>query len=143
MSVFIKKDLENNLIVKYAGKLDIDSSAEYGMAINDAIDKQAAEDGQEFFTNSRQNLHSGVASAPDFDNLMEEFKTIVANIPGSADPKCETEEGQKFKEYWMPRIIEITDRYLGKGKKVNQCTRDQVEALDLIVTELKDLTHIQ
>ena len=38
MSVFIKKDLENNLIVKYAGKLDIDSSAEYGMAINDAID---------------------------------------------------------------------------------------------------------
>ena len=112
-------------------------------AINDAIDKQAAEDGQEFFTNSRQNLHSGVASAPDFDNLMEEFKTIVANIPGSADPKCETEEGQKFKEYWMPRIIEITDRYLGKGKKVNQCTRDQVEALDLIVTELKDLTHIQ
>ena len=112
-------------------------------AINDAIDKQAAEDGQEFFTNSRQNLHSGVASAPDFDSLMEEFKTIVANIPGSADPKCETEKGQKFKEYWMPRIIEITDRYLGKGKKVNQCTRDQVEALDLIVTELKDLTHIQ
>ncbi len=39
MSVDIKKDLESNLFVKYEGKLDIDSSAEYGMAINDAIDE--------------------------------------------------------------------------------------------------------
>ena len=39
MSVSVKKDFENNLLVQYEGKLDIDNSAEYGMAINDAIDE--------------------------------------------------------------------------------------------------------
>lgn len=38
MDVSVKKDYENNLYVKASGKLDIDSSAEYGMAVNDAID---------------------------------------------------------------------------------------------------------
>jgi len=39
MGIYIKRDLESNLFVKYAGKLDIDSSAEYGMAVNDAIEE--------------------------------------------------------------------------------------------------------
>lgn len=39
MGVYIKRDLESNLFVKYIGKLDIDSSAEYGMAVNDAIEE--------------------------------------------------------------------------------------------------------
>ena len=70
---------------------------------------------------------------------MTEVYNIIANIPGSADPKGETEDGQKFKEYWQPRITQIIEKYLGKGKKIKDATRDQVEAIDLIVTDLKDI----
>ena len=70
---------------------------------------------------------------------MKEFSDIIANIPGSTDAQCETEDGVKFKEYWQPRITQIIERYLGKGKKIMDCTRDQVEAVDLIVDELREL----
>ena len=46
---------------------------------------------------------------------------------------------EEFANYWQPRIVQITDRYLGKGMKVSQCSRDQVEALDLIVSDLTEL----
>jgi hypothetical protein len=108
-------------------------------AIGDAIDKQSAEDGVEYFTDTRNNLYVDTTVELNFDDLIKEFNTIIANIPGSSDGKGETEEGLQFKEYWAPRITQITDKYLGKGRKVNQCTRDQVEALDLIVTDLKEL----
>ena len=36
-----------------------------------------------------------------------------------------------------PKIKEIVDRYLGKGKKVSETTRDQAEFVDLIVSEIK------
>ena len=45
----------------------------------------------------------------------------------------------KFKEYWQPRIVQITDKYLGRGQKVSQCSREQSEALSLIVDDLIDL----
>ena len=48
-------------------------------------------------------------------------------------------DDKKFDEYWTPRLTEIIERYLGKGKKVNQCTRAQVEALDLIVSDLREV----
>ena len=51
----------------------------------------------------------------------------------------ETKDEAEFASYWQPRIVQITDRYLGKGMKVSQCSRDQTEALDLIVTDLKEL----
>ena len=108
-------------------------------AIGDAIDKQMAEDGAELFTDKRENLHTDTTLELNFDDLMKEFQEIIINIPGSADPKAETEDGQKFKEYWNPRITQIIEKYLGKGKKVNQCTRDQVESLDLILSDLRDL----
>ena len=75
----------------------------------------------------------------NFDELMKEFQNIIANIPGSTDMKGETEEGVQFREYWQPRIAQCIEKYLGKGKKIKDATRDQVEAIDLIVTELKDL----
>ena len=70
---------------------------------------------------------------------MKDFNTIIANIPGSTDPKCETDEGKHFSEYWKPRITQCIEKYLGKGKKITDATRDQVEAIDLIVTDLKDM----
>ena len=38
MEIMFDKDLNSNLHVKAIGKLDIDTAAEYGMKINDALD---------------------------------------------------------------------------------------------------------
>ena len=44
-----------------------------------------------------------------------------------------------FETIYQPKIIQITEKYLGKGQKVSNISRDQTEALSLIVDELKDL----
>lgn len=109
-------------------------------AICTAIDKQMAEDGAEFFTEERNNAYKDTVIELDFDTLMAEFGSLISSIPGSnSKPEDISEDAVKFKEFWAPRITQITDKYLGKGKKVGQCSRDQVEALDLIVTDLREL----
>ena len=108
-------------------------------AIGDAIDKQMAEDGDQFFTDKTTNLYVDTTKDLDFDALMKEFGDIIANIPGSSDGKAETEDGVKFRDFWQPRITQVIETYLGKGKKIKDCTRDQVEAVDLIVTDMKEL----
>lgn len=102
-------------------------------AIGEAIDKQAEADGnKELFTDKRENAYFDTTSSLDFDELMTEFNDKIKSIV--------TEVGEeKFKEYWQPRITEIIERYIGKGNKVNDMNRDQVEQLDLIVSDLKDL----
>lgn len=101
-------------------------------AIGDAIDKQMEEDGTEYFTNERSNLYKDTRDELNFDDLMDNFNSIVNNL-------IDNTEEEEFKSYWQPRIVQITDKYLGKGMKVSQCSRDQVEALDLIVTDLQEL----
>lgn len=101
-------------------------------AIGDAIDKQMEEDGQEYFTESRENVYQTTTEELDYDKLMEEFNSIINTI-------VENNTEEKFEGYFQPRIIQITERYLGKGQLASKCTRDQVEVLDLIVSELRDL----
>lgn len=103
-------------------------------AISDAIDKQMQEDGAEFFTDERTNVYAEVTQELDFDELVATFNNIVNSI-------IENNDEEKFQNYWQPRIIQITEKYLGKGQKVNQCSREQTEALDLIVTDLKELVQ--
>ena len=73
------------------------------------------------------------------DNATEE------EIKQEVDDVCEysmhydVEEGKKFAEYWQPRILQVIEKYLGKGRRIKDVTRDQVEAIDLIVTDLKDM----
>ena len=96
-------------------------------AICEAIDKQAAEDGSEYITDTRENVHLDTTSNLDFDALMEEFQKITALYV------------DKDANYYAPRITEIVDRHLGKGKKVSDCTRDQVMLIDIIVSDLKEI----
>ena len=100
-------------------------------AIGSAIDKQVAEDGEEYFTNERTNVYKA-ATELDFDELLNSFNRMINNL-------MESKSEDEFTNYWLPRIVQITDRYLGRGMKVAQCSRDQVEALDLIVSDLKEL----
>lgn len=103
-----------------------------------AIDKEAAETGGKYVTEEKNQIAAPVVEL-NFDDLMTEFSTIISNIPGSADPSMETEDGKKFGTFWAPKITEITEKYLGKGKKVSQCTSQQVEQLSLVVADLKEL----
>jgi hypothetical protein len=101
-------------------------------AIGDAIDKQAAEDGIQYFTDTGANLHTFVSKELDFDELMMQFNTMIQDLSINS-------EEETFKTYWQPRITQIIEKYLGKGNRVSNCTREQVEALDLIITDLKDI----
>ena len=95
-------------------------------AISDAIDKQAAEYDNQFVTDDSATTES--VQPPDFDELMDQFNTLVEKIQNAT--------GATFGTNWAPRIVEITDKYLGKGKKVSDATPKQVEQLELIVNEL-------
>ena len=111
-------------------------------AITMSIEKQAEEDGAELFVDSTENNpYTDTTSTLDFDELMKEFSELLASIEGANDTKLETEAGKHFKEYWQPRITQCIEKYLGKGKKLKDANRDQVEALDLIVMELKDIIN--
>ena len=94
-------------------------------ALNKAIDEEARESGNEFITNDR-NIETKKEEL-NFDILMDEFTNLIQSIPSDKLP------------YVAPRVTEITDKYLGKGKKVAQATRDQVEQISLIVFDLKEL----
>ena len=78
------------------------------------------------------NLYEDTSKELDFDELMEEFNNMVNYL-------IEKNEEEKFQSYWQPRIVQITDKYLGRGQKVSQCSREQTEALSLIVDDLKEL----
>lgn len=99
-------------------------------AIGEAIDKQMEEDGAEHFTNERSNLYSTTTEL-NFDELMSEFNSCIEKLISNHSTDFET--------VYQPKIIQITEKYLGKGQKVSNISRDQTEALSLIVDELKDL----
>lgn len=102
-------------------------------AICDAIDKQAAEEGAEHFTTNDANLYTA-SKELDFDELMMQFNTMIQDLSIQSDEET-------FKTYWQPRITQIIESYLGKGMRVSQCSREQTEALDLIVTAIRDLIN--
>ena len=99
--------------------------------ITEAIDKQAKEDGADLYTDERENAYKDTSSHLDFDSLMAEFNSIISKL---------AEDEEKMQTYFAPRITEIVETYLGKGKKVGDMTRSQVEQLSLIVDDMKALS---
>ncbi len=100
-------------------------------ALNDAIDKEEKMSGKaELFTDEKAVTKT--LQELDFDTVRKRFEEIVEKIVSTHS------EEEMIKE-WTPKITQITEKYLGKGKKASQCTRDQVEQLNLIVLDLEDL----
>jgi len=93
-------------------------------AIGDAIDKEAKENGNKFVTNERET--TSVVKEYDFDALMAQFETMVGDLM------------TKDQTYYAPRITQVIEKYLGKGKKMSGVTRDQAELVYLVVTEIQD-----
>ena len=93
-------------------------------ALNDAIDKEADETNNQYVTTERQS--APILKEYDFDALMGEFKEIVGGL-------MERDSATN-----MPKITQIIDKYLGKGKKISEATRDQAELVYLIFNEIKE-----
>ena len=94
-------------------------------ALNDAIDKEAAETGNKFVTNERAADAATVEY--DYEALMTEFSTIAGDLMN----KNQTKYG--------PLITQIIDRILGRGKKISDTTPDQAEFVYLILQEVKEI----
>lgn len=92
-------------------------------AVSDAIEEEAKEHNGEYVTNEKEKLAE--KTVYDFDALKEEFSAITGELMNK-DPKV------------GPRIVAIVDKYLGKGKKVQNLQPEQAELLFLVVSELKD-----
>ena len=93
-------------------------------ALTEAIDKEAAATNNQFVTEERENVSSLVEY--DYDALMAEFQDIAGGLM------------QKNAAMYGPRITQIIEKYLGKGKKVADTNRDQGEFIYLIITEIKE-----
>lgn len=92
-------------------------------ALNEAIDKEAKENNNQFVTDERATIP--VEEQYNYDDLITEFNNYVAPLM------------QKDPQYYGPRIVSIVEKYLGKGKKIADSTIDQVDLIYLIVSELK------
>ena len=93
-------------------------------ALNDAIEAEAKLTNNAFVTDN-------VFEAPevkeyDYDALMVEFQEIAGNLM------------QKNASKYGPILTQIIERYLGKGKKIAETTRDQAEFIHLILTEIRE-----
>ena len=92
-------------------------------ALNDAIDKEAAETNGQFVTSEREV--AVIAKEYDYDSLMKEFGELAGSLMA------------KDEMYYMPRITQIIDKYFGKGKKISEATIEQAELIHLVIDEIK------
>lgn len=92
-------------------------------ALNKAIDKEAVMNDNKYVTDEREV--AAIAQTYDYDALRAEFENVVGTLVN------------KDTAYYGPRITQIVDKYLGKGRKVSETTLDQAELISLIVTEIK------
>lgn len=93
-------------------------------ALNDAIDKESAEHAGAFVTDERP---APVAEKIyDFDKMMATFQEMVGKLMSENQSNS-------------LKITAIVEQYLGKGRKVGDCTPQQCEQLDLILQDMSEL----
>lgn len=99
-------------------------------ALNTAIDKEAEERGNKYVTTEREA--NVIKTEYNYDDLKSSINKKIEDLTKAHDDA-------DFKENIAPRITQIVERYLGKGKKISQTSRDQGEQLYLINTELQEI----
>ena len=95
-------------------------------AINHSIDEEAKILGDHVLTDKKSTVHQQVEKEYDFDAMMNEFQTLVGALMSANQNNAK-------------KITAIADKYLGKGKKVGDCTPTNAPQLDLILMELREL----
>lgn len=93
-------------------------------ALTDAIDREAKATNGKYVTEARETAE--VLKEYDYEGLRGEFEMLIGTLM------------EKDRAYYAPRVTQIIDRYLGKGKKVSDTSHDQAELIYLINTEIKD-----
>ena len=99
-------------------------------AVNEAIEKEAQLTNNKYVTEERNQAKEIVEI--DFDELRAEVNSII-------DQLIKKNPEDIFENQISPKIVTIAETYLGKGKKINQCTRDQTEQLLLIKDDLSQM----
>lgn len=112
------KYIPNHIEFNYSNLVD---------AICDAIDKEAEENGNQFVSDDAHNIYIDNTKHMDFDEVMAQFNATVKELIS------------KDSSRYAPRITEIVENHLGKGKKVAECTRSQAPVIEIILAELQDL----
>ena len=102
-------------------------------AIADAIEKQESEDGATV-VDKKESIYKEQTNY-SFEDLMTEAQEIITELM--------TVENDEIKQQNTLKIVEIVERHLGKGKKLNQATNDQVDIVALIVSDLKDFSKVE
>lgn len=100
-------------------------------AIKLGIQKKQELEGAKVVSFKEQQEQNNVEEL-NFESLINEFKRIVNNL-------ISTYGEDEFEKTWSEKIVQITEKYLGKGGKVSQCTSNQVEAISLIIQDLKEM----
>lgn len=93
-------------------------------AMQGAIDKEAQETNGQYVTDEKVTMP--VIATYDFDSLSARFQTLVGDLMSKDQSNSR-------------KITSIVEKYLGRGKKVGECTEEQAEQLDLIVCDLESM----
>lgn len=92
-------------------------------AIIEAVERQEKAEGITAVSFEQQKENNS-SEKVDFDDLMEEIKAVGGQLA----------EAERLDE-----LQEIVDKHLGKGKKVTECTKKQIDVVSVILDDLKDL----
>ncbi|APH36048.1 ATP-binding protein [Bacillus velezensis] len=92
-------------------------------AIIEAVERQEEAEGIVAVTYEEQKQNNA-SEELDYDSLMEQIKEVGIKL---------NEEGR------LEEVNEITEKHLGKGVKVTECSRKQVNVMSVILDDLKDL----
>ena len=98
-------------------------------ALKNAIETEAEMNGNAYVTDEVVTVDSS-PTEEEFETLLDRFNTMTKTLQKSVSK-------EDFKTLWAPKIIEITTKYLGKGKKVADIGMNQIEQLALIVEDLQ------
>lgn len=90
-------------------------------ALNDAIDEEEKHGGQVTEERTIEEI-----TEVSFADLMTELQSTISAVMAKDASNAE-------------KIKAIVERYLGKGKKVSDCTEKQQEIVEFVLSELKDL----
>lgn len=93
-------------------------------AIQEAISKEAEETHGAFVTTEKMKPIE--TKSYDYDKMMAEIQTLIASIMDKNQSNA-------------PKISSLIEKYLGKNRKVMDCTPDQCEQMELILIDLREL----
>lgn len=94
-------------------------------ALQEAIDKEAAEHNGQFVTDEKMTFRN-TQKEYNYDDMMKKVNEFISAL-------MEKNQSNAVK------ITSIIEKYLGKGKKVGECTPNQCEQLELIIADLGEL----